>query len=71
MSFTAAIAHARMRLRRLESIGHAGRTTGRSSCSRAGMLASATAFDMGRGAVITRGGGGTRARERERRDAVI
>ena len=61
MSFTAAIAHARiwarMRLRRLESIGHAGRTAGRRACSRAGLLASATAFDMGRGAVITRGGG--------------
>jgi hypothetical protein len=57
MSFTAAISHARMRLRRLESIGHAGRTAGRRACSRAGLLASATAFDMGRGAVITRGGG--------------
>ena len=57
MSFTAAVSHARLRLRRLETIGHGGRTAARHARSRAGELASATAFDMGRGQVITRGGG--------------
>ena len=59
VSFTAAVAHARLRLTRLELIGHSGRSAGRYASAAAVALVSPTAFEMARGGPM--GGGGGRA----------
>ena len=57
VSFAAAVAHARLRLSRLEIVGHSGRTAGRYASAAAAFI-SPTAFEQSRGAL---GGGGGRA----------
>ena len=57
VSFTAAVAHARL-LTRLELIGHSGRSAGRYASAAAVALVSPTAFEMARGGPMGGGGGG-------------
>ena len=57
VGFAAAVAHARLRLTRLELVGHSGRTAGRYASAAAAFF-SPTAFEQSRGAL---GGGGGRA----------
>ena len=55
--FAAAVAHARLRLSRLELIGGSGRTAGRyASASRAAFI-SPTTFEQARGGALGAGGG--------------
>ena len=58
VGFAAAIAHARLRLSRLERIGHSGRTAGRSGAVTAPFLSQTMWERHGRGPL---GGGGGRA----------
>ena len=58
VGFSAAHAHARLRLSRIERVGHSGRTAGLMGEGGADALASPTAYDMGRNRL---GGGGGRA----------
>ena len=58
LGFSAAHAHARLRLSRIERVGHSGRTAGLMGEGGADALASPTAYDMGRNRL---GGGGGRA----------
>ena len=56
VGFAAAVAHARLRLSRLELIGGSGRTAGRyASAARA--FISPTAFEQARGGALGAGGG--------------
>ena len=57
VGFAAAVAHARLRLSRLEIVGHSGGTAGRYASATAAFI-SPTAFEQSRGAL---GGGGGRA----------
>ena len=58
VSFAAAVAHARLRLSRLELIGGSGRTAGRyASAARAFISYSPTAFEQARGGALGAGGG--------------
>ena len=58
VGFAAAIAHARLRLSRLEPIGHAGRVAGRSGAATVPFLSQTMWERHGRGPL---GGGGGRA----------
>ena len=59
VGFAAAVAHARLRLSRLELIGGSGRSTGRSAryASAARAFISPTAFEQARGGALGAGGG--------------
>ena len=58
MSFTAARSHARLRLTRLELIGHAGRAaTQYASSGAAANLVTAEEWEMGQGGILGGGGG--------------
>ena len=58
VGFAAAVAHARLRLSRLELIGGSGRTAGRyASAARVFISYSPTAFEQARGGALGAGGG--------------
>ena len=57
VGFAAAVAHARLRLSRLELIGGSGRTAGRTYASAARAFISPTAFEQARGGALGVGGG--------------
>ena len=57
VGFAAAVAHARLRLSRLELIGGSGRTAGRRYASAARAFISPTAFEQARGGALGAGGG--------------
>ena len=58
VGFAAAVAHARLRLSRLELIGGTGRTAGRyASAARAPSFISPTASEQARGGALGAGGG--------------
>ena len=57
VGFAAAVAHARLRLSRLELIGGSGRTAGRLYASAARAFISPSAFEQARGGALGAGGG--------------
>ena len=57
VGFATAVAHARLRLSRLELIGGSGRTAGRYASSAARAFISPTAFEQARGGALGAGGG--------------
>jgi hypothetical protein len=57
VGFAAAVAHARLRLSRLELIGGSGRTAGRYASGAARAFISPTAFEQARGGALGAGGG--------------
>jgi len=57
VQFAAAVAHARLRLSRLELIGGSGRTAGRYASAAARAFISPTAFEQARGGALGAGGG--------------
>ena len=57
VGFAAAVAHARLRLSRLELIGGSGRAAGRYASAAARAFISPTAFEQARGGALGAGGG--------------
>ena len=57
VGFAAAVAHARLRLSRLELIGGSGRTAGRYASAARAFISPSTAFEQARGGALGAGGG--------------
>ena len=57
VGFAAAVAHARLRLSRLELIGGSGRTAGRYASAVRALIISPTAFEQARGGALGASGG--------------